>query len=254
MANPQIENGHVDIANEIIEALAKIRISGEEMQCLWVIFRKTYGWHKKEDIIALSQFCEYTRMKKSNICRSLSKLLSKKIIAIIKNDNGITTYRFNKDYDSWKPLSKKITLSKVIKGGLKKDNESLSLLRHTKETIQKKTIQKVQLRSTDLRNGYKTVKQRLKSTEYYNCPYFKQFWELYPKKTGKGKAWEEWEKITVKKDENLVSTMQKVLNILKETDQWKKEKGQFIPLPATWLHQRRWEDEIDTERKSKWDS
>src|SRR4030042_6375885 len=101
MASPQIENGHVDIANEIVEAMAKIRIAGEEMQCLWVILRKTYGWHKKEDQISLSQFQDLTSLKKPTICRSLNKLLSKKIIVIIKNDNEITTYGFNKDFETW---------------------------------------------------------------------------------------------------------------------------------------------------------
>ena len=142
MANPQIEDGHLDLANEIVDALAKIRIAGEEMQCLWVILRKTYGWHKKQDNIALSQFCEMTNLNKPAICRALQKLLSKKIILIIKNDNGISGYGFNKDFDEWQPLSKKITLSKKIKGGLKKDNESLSKKRHTKENIQKKILQK----------------------------------------------------------------------------------------------------------------
>lgn len=142
MANPQKENGHVDIANEIIEALAKIRISGEEMQCLWVILRKTYGWHKKEDSISLSQFMELTDMRKPNICRSLKKLLSKLIISVIKSDNGITTYRFNKNYDLWGPLSKMITLSKVITPVIKSDNKSLSILRHTKENYTKETITK----------------------------------------------------------------------------------------------------------------
>ena len=142
MANPQKEDGHVDLANEIVEALAKIRISGEEMQCLWVIFRKTYGWHKKEDSISLSQFCQTTNLKKPRICHALQKLLSKKVIIIAKNDNGITNYGFNKDFDSWMPLPKKVTLPKMAKGGAKKGNESLPLLGHTKETIQKKTIQK----------------------------------------------------------------------------------------------------------------
>jgi len=47
MANPQREDGHVDIANETIEALAKIYLSSYETQTLFAIFRKTYGWHKK---------------------------------------------------------------------------------------------------------------------------------------------------------------------------------------------------------------
>jgi len=32
----------------------------------------------------------------------------------------------------------------------------------------------------------------------------------------------------------------------KATDQWKKDGGQFIPLPATWLRQGRWDDEVGT--------
>ena len=27
-------------------------------------------------------------------------------------------------------------------------------------------------------------------------------------------------------------------------DQWNRDNGQFIPHPATWLNQRRWEDEL----------
>jgi hypothetical protein len=30
----------------------------------------------------------------------------------------------------------------------------------------------------------------------------------------------------------------------KNTDQWKKDNGQYIPAPATWLNQGRWQDEI----------
>jgi len=105
------------------------------MQCLWVIIRKTYGWHKKIDDIALSQFCDMTSLGKPAVCRALFKLLSKKIIAVIKNDNGITSYGINKDFDMWQPLSKKITLSKMIMGGDKNDNESLTKKRHTKENI-----------------------------------------------------------------------------------------------------------------------
>ena len=46
MANPQKENGYIMIANEIMEALAKYRIPGEQRQCLDVILRKTYGYDR----------------------------------------------------------------------------------------------------------------------------------------------------------------------------------------------------------------
>jgi len=133
MANPQREHGHVDIANEIMEALAGIRISGEEWQCLCVIFRKTYGWHKKEDWVSLSQFNLLTKLKKPNILRALKKLSIKKVLIIKKDNRHKPKYKFNKNYDQWKPLSKKITSKSVIK----KDKRSLSKMIHTKENYTK---------------------------------------------------------------------------------------------------------------------
>ena len=150
MANPQIENGHIDIANEIADKLCSYRLSGEEWQVLWVILRKTYGWHKEEDWIALSQFVSLTGMKKPNIIRTLKELLSKNIIVVIKKDNAvikidnakINYYAFNKDYDTWKPLSKVITLSKMIMPVIKSDNASLSKLIPTKENTTKENTTK----------------------------------------------------------------------------------------------------------------
>lgn len=111
MANPQKEDGFTAIANEIMDALCHIRIPGEERQVLDCVLRKTYGWNKCEDAIALTQFTEMTGLKKPTVCRAINRLLSKKIIAvIIEKDNGMgKVYRFNKNYNGWLPLSKKIT-------------------------------------------------------------------------------------------------------------------------------------------------
>ncbi len=111
MANPQKENGHIEIATEIIEALCGYRLSGEEWQILWVILRKTWGWHKKEDWIPLSQFVELTGLKKPHIIRSINKLIEKGIVTKIGNENG-KIYGFNKDYDTWKVLPKKVIVAK----------------------------------------------------------------------------------------------------------------------------------------------
>jgi phage replication O-like protein O len=144
MANPQAEEGHIDIANEIAEQFCCYRISGEEWLVLWVILRKTYGWKKKDDKISLSQFSTMTGLKRQTALRALQKLESKKIIGVIKNDdNGINIYCFNKDFDKWLVSSKKITVSsKKIISVIKKDNQVSSLLSHTKDTITKDTIQK----------------------------------------------------------------------------------------------------------------
>lgn len=46
------------------------------------------------------------------------------------------------------------------------------------------------------------------------------------------------------------------LEAAKKCDQWRKDNGQFIPYPATWLNQERWEDEYGVpkvERHSNFD-
>ena len=30
----------------------------------------------------------------------------------------------------------------------------------------------------------------------------------------------------------------------KKSDMWKRDKGQYIPNPSTWLNQKRWEDDL----------
>ena len=139
MASPQAENGHVDIANELIEALARYRINGEAMQCLLVVFRKTYGWKKTEDEISLSQFAAMTGLKRPNVARAVAWLVSKKILGVIKEDTTFANkYRFNKDFDTWVPVSKKSgvirddnrVVSKMIRVGV-------SPMIHTKDTSTK---------------------------------------------------------------------------------------------------------------------
>jgi len=139
---PQIENGYTRIANEFLEALARYRLAGEQMQCFLFILRKTWGFQKKTDAIPLSQFVVGTGLKKPNVCRALSELENKRLI-VIKNDNKkAKTYRINKHYSRWKRLSKKITLSKVITTVIKNDNPSLSKMITSKETTSKETASK----------------------------------------------------------------------------------------------------------------
>jgi uncharacterized protein YlbG (UPF0298 family) len=69
---------------------------------------------------------------------------------------------------------------------------------------------------------------------------FYEFWNAYPKKTGKDKAEAAWIKKKPDVDKALFA-----LSWLKETEQW--QKG-IIPNPATWINEGRWKDEQPTER------
>lgn len=70
---------------------------------------------------------------------------------------------------------------------------------------------------------------------------FKQFWAAYPKKQGKGAAEKAWMKL--KPSETLTNQMIQALEFAKKCAQWNRDGGQYIPNPATWLNQKRWEDD-----------
>ena len=71
---------------------------------------------------------------------------------------------------------------------------------------------------------------------------FNKFWTAYPKHIAKQSAVKAFEKL--KPDEKLLEAMLKAIEMQKESKQWEKDGGAFIPYPATWLNQRRWEDEL----------
>lgn len=102
VASPQIENGHIDIANELAHAFMRLKINGVQTRLLWVIWRKTYGWHKKEDYISISQFQALTNLDRGLICRELKKLEQRNIIKTKDRAGKTTLYSFNKDYEGWR--------------------------------------------------------------------------------------------------------------------------------------------------------
>ena len=79
---------------------------------------------------------------------------------------------------------------------------------------------------------------------------FLAFWEAYPKKVGKDAAWKSWKKRNgdIPAMDNILSAIEKQ----KQIAQWKKENGQFIPNPSTWINQGRWADEVAEMKKPSW--
>ena len=70
---------------------------------------------------------------------------------------------------------------------------------------------------------------------------FDEFWFNYPKKVGKPKAEQSFKNLTVKDQKALLSALGGY--------QFSAEK-QYIPFPATFINQRRWEDEQETKTGS----
>ena len=71
---------------------------------------------------------------------------------------------------------------------------------------------------------------------------FDRFWSEYPKKVGKIAAKKAFERAIRK---TTLDTLLTAIRRQKCGSQWSKDNGQYIPNPATWLNQGRWEDEVE---------
>lgn len=82
--------------------------------------------------------------------------------------------------------------------------------------------------------------------------HFDDFWNAYPKKVDKKRASKVWEKL--KPDTELLERILIALAQQKQSEQWKKDGGQFIPYPTTWLNGHRWKDEIQPKEEEEQDA
>ena len=78
---------------------------------------------------------------------------------------------------------------------------------------------------------------------------FDAFWQAYPKKVGKADALKAFAKL--KPDNELMQTILAAIAQWIKTDQWSKDNRQYVPMPATYIRGRRWEDELPKDNKPK---
>ena len=69
---------------------------------------------------------------------------------------------------------------------------------------------------------------------------FQKFWEFYPRGENRQRAVKAWDKL--KPDDETIDAMARALVWQKGCADW--QRGIGIPYAATWINQRRWEDEI----------
>ena len=71
---------------------------------------------------------------------------------------------------------------------------------------------------------------------------FEEFWSAYPKRVGREAAEKKFFELDVS-DEQLREMLDAVKR-QKRSEQWSRDNGRYIPNPATWLADRRWEDAV----------
>jgi hypothetical protein len=112
-----------------------------------------------------------------------------------------------------------------------KNNKSYTMLTDCVHDVNTLEAQ-VRLGKSSLVEDSKTIRTKVLDNG------FEEFWNYYPKKVGKEAARKSWDKYK--------PNIELVLHTLEwqiESDQWRKSDGQFIPNPATYLNQGRWQDQ-----------
>lgn len=102
------------------------------------------------------------------------------------------------------------------------------------------------LRNREKREGMGIEKGMEKGMENVYSASFLSFYKEYPKKEGKLKAMQAWKALNPSHE--LIEIIMVALQKHKQLDRWLKDNGQFIPLPATWLNGKRWEDEFEAKK------
>ena len=224
MASPQRENGHVRVANELVEALQRLRLSGNQWRLLWVILRFTYGWNKKTDYISLTTFEKCTGLNRWNLKRNLDDLFHREIISR-DNSGYITKYGLQKDYTKWKTSIKNNTSIK--------NDTTTGIKNNTKTSIK-----------NDTHKRQKTIKNTDMSS-------FDEFWKVYPPRNGKklekGESLETFMKIRSEELENVVRAAK---NYAESKD---VQNGIGIRDPKRFLKNDYWKEWVDAVRKKRFD-
>lgn len=75
-----VDDGYTKLANELLEAICKLNISGRKFRVFMAIIRKTYGFKKKVDRIPSSQIAEIVGCSSSNARHDVVALKTMKLI------------------------------------------------------------------------------------------------------------------------------------------------------------------------------
>ena len=101
MADVQLENGYVKLANPLLDAYLRLRLTSYQSSVFFCIVRKTYGFNKKKDRISLSQFEKCTGILRRHVLKTLKELEKMNLITVDKKSHMQVIYGVQKDFDRW---------------------------------------------------------------------------------------------------------------------------------------------------------
>lgn len=116
MASPQLEEGFLQLSNELAERMAAACLTDQEMSVMLLIARFAYGVQKRRSVpLPIAALAQYLDINKSGVSRLLKKMESKELIECMTRRTGTraSEYRIQKNWELWK-CSRKSSWPRLI--------------------------------------------------------------------------------------------------------------------------------------------
>lgn len=258
--SPQTEDGFAKLANELLDALLRAGLTGNQWKVGMAIVRKTYGFNKAEDDLSASQIAVMCNIARPHASLAINQLATRNIINKRPGRYGMIV-GIQKDYSRWLlPLGRQANASADddhtctknvhVQDSYSGCTELVQFDRtenvHTKDNVPKDNHQKTNscAPQADREQGAETPAGRQdRATTGLNAELaerFERFYAAYPKKRSRGVAEKAFAKL--RPSEELLATMLASLAMRAVSGTW--VDPQFIPHPASWLNAQGWLDEI----------
>ncbi len=101
--NPQLEDGHTRIANELLEAMIRYPFTGGEIKVVLAVIRLTYGWQLNERQIRQRELVLLTGLDARYLQRVLAKLRQRGVLFRNRYMRP-HCYALNKHYLGWRGM------------------------------------------------------------------------------------------------------------------------------------------------------
>jgi phage replication O-like protein O len=109
MADVQLENGYLRIANELFDAILKSDFTKRQRSILDLIIRLSYGCQKVDCVIPAYKDFEVCGVDRHHIKIELEKLMQAEVIIAVGN-----VYHLNKNYEQWRVGHAPIGLAALV--------------------------------------------------------------------------------------------------------------------------------------------
>lgn len=220
---------------------AKIKIirshpDGNSIVVLWIGLLCLAMKSSRPGIIEISDGMPYTvddlsslfNIEKKTVELGLALFAKYKMVDLF-DGNTLEIINFSK-HQSIEELERKRELTRIRVNRYRNTLKSNALLTHDQRNV---TL-------TD-----KIRQDKIRQDKTYTSE-FLLFYKTYPKHKAKNDAWKAWKQLNSKRPP--IDTILKAIENQKQSDEWQKDNGQFIPLPASWLRAGRWDDEVESSK------